>query len=293
MFLKSNNFKFKWRTIPYTNGFYQISIFGDIRKVKEEALYNSFGQSELDIYENVKIEAKPLKTESKLILTPCLRYESIFSNELKSIDSIMYSSFHGIHNLNSYEIIHIDGNEYNNRLENLILSTPQDKITHLERNDISNCIGNIPIINSEGDKYFVYNPSSIPVSEYDIDGNLIHLFLTHIQVHKLYNLKINELKNVLSAHNQLVCKENRIFKYGIGPIRIDLHLIKYMQIILFKTPSIYSNKLIREYDLFGRLLRVYNNLYEASYKNHIDMHKLKNSLLTNKSCHGKVFSIEE
>ena len=102
----------RWRTLPYTNGFYQISDQGEVRKISKFANTYSIQSICMPKYSVLEFERKQYIYSDTQFECPVIRYRSEFGLEQKAISTLMYEAFHGIYHLTNESIIHLDGNEF-------------------------------------------------------------------------------------------------------------------------------------------------------------------------------------
>jgi hypothetical protein len=112
-----------WQFVYGVKGYYQISSMGNIRKLSK--WMKNYGiQVYSDVkFENVKSEFLDRKILNTNVKIPAVRL--MFDNDKPSlwpISVLMMNTFMGVLNVSSSEIIHLDGNEQNNNMSNLLLS---------------------------------------------------------------------------------------------------------------------------------------------------------------------------
>lgn len=281
----------RWRTIPYTYGFYQISNKGNLRKITNSlkcfTLY-SFTKSK---YEDVQYFTRKFKYQGIHFDYPVVRYKTEYGLEVKPICSLVYEAFHGIFNIPIENIMHIDGNEFNNDIDNLILCPKDDRYKYAFDKNINKCFFYIPTVDVNGFKTYTDQLSRICVSEYGINGSRINIYRSIAHVSEELNIPRHELEKVFDGIKKLEY-EGRIFKLGYGPEFIDVHLIAKNQLIPFNSTSSYNFKLVFKYHKNGKLDCIYNNLKEAGEKNRIKFDELKHVLLESKLYADSIWMFE-
>lgn len=269
--------KVRWRTLPYTNGFYQISDQGEVRKISKFANTYSIQSISMPKYSILEFERTEYFYSNTQFECPVLRYRSEFGLEQKAISILMYEAFHGIYHLTNEDIIHLDGNEFNNELKNLILATKSDRMHYMLSLKRKDAYSYIPIVQSDGSKGYSKTISKVPLSLYNLEGNLIKIFPSIVQASLDLNIDRNQIYKVLygiKGHDF----EGMIYKLGYGPIEIDTHLIKNKKIVIYNSSSSLSNKLVFQYSTTGKLMSVFNNLIEASFKNNLPLENLQSAI---------------
>jgi hypothetical protein len=155
-----------WKVIPNTNGFFQISSLGDVRKV-------NIPDISLSVHHLIKIKYLPVervysmvKLDEYSILLPEIEYMSVHGVLRKPISVLMFMAFHGISDVNWTEIFHLDGNAKNNSLDNLVLTTKEDKIRYLSLLRHVHPQNLLPAIDEELRKVYTSKRSQVCISEY-------------------------------------------------------------------------------------------------------------------------------
>lgn len=264
----------KWRTIPYTNGFYQISEYGDVRIVNNNARTFNINTLYSNKYDEVICERKICKYGETEVEVPYLTYKTAHGKVTFPVSSLVYAAFYGIYDLGHENILHIDVNELNNGLDNLILCEKTAKLNYLQqykRNALSLSLPEVNTVSGLRSKARI----STGVSEYSMDGIRQNVFVSIPEASRFTNISIQIINKALS--DKLLHVENRIFKKGIGPAVIDTHLIRHNIIIIPDSPYA-NNKKIFQYDLRGKLYCVYNNIFEASTVSKVSIPTLKKCL---------------
>ena len=264
----------KWRTIPYTNGFYQISELGDIRTVNNNAKTFNISTLYSNKYDEVACERKIYKYGETEVEIPYLTYKTLHGKVTFPVSSIMYAAFYGIYDLGHENILHTDANELNNSLDNLILCEKTGKVNYIQQYKRNALNLSLPEVNTVfGSKS--KTRASTGVSEYGINGIRQNVFVSIPETSRMTNINTNIINKALCE--KLLHIDYRVFKKGIGPAVIVTHLIRNNVVIIPGSPYI-NGKKIFQYDLDGKLYCVYNNIFEASVFSEIAIPKLSKCL---------------
>jgi len=276
-----------WRVIPGTQGFYHISTQGQLKYLGKQSrklnLLSKFSES----FEQVEVLKLKLKLGRCRLNVPCVKLVRHGLKELVPVSSLMFEAFHGISGLSPKEILHIDGDEFNLELKNLILCVPDDKLKYLQKlNLINNREKDVKVSKSELKELFAY-PSSIPVSKYSIDGLLLKVYEN---LHVALNAEVlgrTEIQKVLEGIKSLK-HQNAIYKFGVGPAVIDTQLITGNTILL-NPPKERMKEFVLKFTYLGELVEIYNNLYEAAYNNHVSISDIKEFITKSKFLNGNFY----
>ncbi len=117
----------------------------------------------------------------------------------------------------------------------------------------------------------------INISVYNKDGVRVNVFKSLKEASQ--SLHIDRLMLSKSLKGQKFLHYNdHFYKYGYGPKFIDLHLIFENKIVIENAPINVSTKRIYKYSKEGKLVSIYNNIYEASVANKLDVTLLNNAV---------------
>lgn len=113
----------EWRDITNYEGYYQVSSFGNVRSV-ERTILRSNG-----IKQHCKsVILKPFQGKTCNYLSVQLSKDN--HTEKFMIHRLVAYMFLGLRSESDLEVNHIDGNRYNNKLDNLEIVTHQQNIDH-------------------------------------------------------------------------------------------------------------------------------------------------------------------
>jgi hypothetical protein len=137
----------EWKDVIGFEGLYQVNQFGDIKSLGNGLSTNSLNNKE-----------RILKPQKKRYLTVKLSKDGNYY--YKTIHRLVAEAF--IENKeNKPQVNHIDGNKYNNHVNNLEWNTAKENIQHSVRTGLQ--------INKKG----LENTCSKQILQYDLDNNLI------------------------------------------------------------------------------------------------------------------------
>jgi hypothetical protein len=249
-----------WKVIPQTKGFVQLSSHGAIRKVKPGYNHLVVNFQHTDIYESIipKLHRISIGHHEEIEL-PYFKIRIDSKTVLKPLASLVYEIFHGISDVEIKNILYKDGNEHNCSLENLILCRKED-FQHFFMLKYQSPSQSSSFLHSN-ELQFVDSLSSM-VTMYNADGYFTGLFKSIHEVSKRTGLNSNQISNDLLGV-KLRLLDQGIIKFGRGPLLIDLSKIHTGEHLIFKSKSVFNYYLIRKYNMLGKLLRVFNNLYEV------------------------------
>lgn len=257
-----------WRTIPFTNGMYHISNEGEIRKLKDIVKKFSIYSIAKPFFEQTEFALKEQNIDDYIYKSKIVEIYRKGILEVIEISSLMFESFHGIVGITCNEILHLDGNELNNNLENLILCFPSQKKQFLiaREKNVKPILANFK--NGKGHEIVLIQGNQICLSEYNLNGELMMTYPNIVLASKSSNFKLKEINKSLHGLKQLNCID-KIYKLGMGPKKIETSLIRKNEIILYNVSGVISKKMMYQYSETGKLLKIYNNVNEASIQNDI------------------------
>jgi hypothetical protein len=248
-----------WTFIPTTNGFYQISHLGRVRKIcrhiKRYGIH-IYGNS---IYEVV--EPKVI-TRNYLELVHKVPAVSITLHGLKfpkmPISELMFLAFHGIANIHANEIIHLDGDEENNELSNLMLTKPVFKLQYLAFVDEDPTLRNLSkqLLRNQ----FLYLNR---ISKYNENGELTRVFSNCKEVEKEEGISRLDLLNSMNARS-ISPINNFYYKRGHGPQLLDFSLVGKGTLKPANFRAKKNGTFILQYSKHGGLMAIYTSLNDAS-----------------------------
>lgn len=272
-----------WKTIPLTNGFYQVSDLGDIRTVKRENRHFSLKNLSKQIYTPVSVKKHTKKYNNNSFKVPFVEIEELNYKTTKPLSAIVYSAFHKIGNLSHLEIFHVDGNEFNNSIHNLILCEKKIKLKILQSNN--------NIISSQNKNLLLPHHITQSLSLYNHNGIRIKYFQSINELNNIIDLPTRTIGKILN--NMLYFHYNSlIIKRGIGPVVIDTNFLQYN---MFNWPKLYKKlwtNLFFQFDKNGFLKEIYNNIFEASISNKISINELYDAALNYKLLSNYYWIIE-
>lgn len=268
----------KWRTIPYTYGFYQISEQGELRKISKHACNYSILSLSKPRFCPVEYDKKVITYLNNRFEFPVLKYRSEVGAEQKAIATLMYEAFHGIYNLSNDCILHLDGCEYNNKLSNLILSIKTDRYRFALTKKDRSISASIPVLNPDGTKGYSKCLSKMPLSVYNMRGHRVQVFAGLLQACAALGIERHQMVQGINGLRAYVA-DGLIFKSGLGPDFIDTHLMESNAGIMAASTSALSRKLVFQYSASGKLVRIYNNLKDASVSCSLPVDNLQKAIM--------------
>jgi hypothetical protein len=189
------------------------------------------------------------------------------------VSTLLYEAFHGIYDLNYYQLIHIDGNELNNEIDNVILSDTANTYDYLR------FLRNNPeyfVVKKNNTKTMLsfFRKGVINISVYNKDGVRVNVFKSLKEASLNLNIERQLLLKTLKGQKYLHYNDH-VYKYGYGPKFIDVHLIFENKIVIESEALSIQNKRLYKYSKEGKLISIYNNMYEASVANKLDVNLLQ------------------
>jgi hypothetical protein len=249
-----------WRTVPFTNGFMQLSIDGRVRKVKNKTAF--YGEELINglIYEEV-FPCKQELFKGINIESPILKFTQNGERVSKYLSVLMFETFHGILNLSYNNIIAANGNFLDVSLSNLLLCCKDDFYTYLQ----FACLENEKryIENGKSSKQFLTRFSGM-ISAYNGSGMLVKHYTSAAQFSKENQYNSSRVRNHLASHKGSILDGKYLLLYGHGPSDIDVSLLQRMDRRYFNSTSSFNYQIVRCYNEKGKLEKVYNNIFEAS-----------------------------
>ncbi len=273
-----------WRLVPYTKGFYQVSNYGSVRTVSKENMMFNINSVFTTLYTPVMVGNKMRVYDKYSINIPCIHIKTKSANFVRPLSTVVYASFHGIDNLSIDEIFHIDGNEQNNNIDNLILCEQLTKKRIIEQFYDKNAerIISDSLVDLSGMKF---------ITEYSMNGIKQNLHTNIASVARVIDFPFSRVKNVLSA-KKMLSHSNKIFKKGNGPYSIDTSLIVNNNMCLSNSARTLYNRFILQYDTKGLLVRIYTNLYEVCMQNHFSYSAIENAIINRSIFEGFLWIAE-
>lgn len=276
--------KIVWYVIPYTKGKYQISNYGDVRRV----LQHVFDRSELKkkgfsfFTEKVQSYSKQVKLFGINFNIPLVVIEQHGTYVQRAINSLMYESILGVRNLNYLNIVHLDGNDFNFNLENLLICTEYENATYKSSCYLRKSKPLLPCVNKfNNNKDFVHTKfKSYCISEYNTEGIRTNLYAGIVDFCR--DKAIDRISAVRILKNIDYSFYGKFYLHGYGPWKIDLSLINNKHIKLEVMLPKYGKKNIIQLDSRGFLKNVYNNLIDASFSNQLPSSEIKRAIIQNK-----------
>jgi hypothetical protein len=258
-----------WRTIPYTKGIYQISSEGVVRKILTSFSNINTYKYKGSLYEDLNYSICEDKIENLSFNYYSVKIKRKNKEEEIAISSLMYEAFHGIIGIKNNEILHLDGNEFNNSLKNLILCKSEHKKEYHFILKSSHYTSINTFSSNNNEMKLLKNGRVICVSVYNNKGELKNIYSDIVETSKKCKVSTDEIKRCLYGIKKLN-STFLIFKLGIGPKKIDTSLIAKSLIVSNNSVGILNLKMVLKYNLKGNLLHVYNNAVEASLQNNIN-----------------------
>ncbi len=247
-----------WTFIPTTKGFYQISNLGRVRKVirtlKSYGIHIYSGPI-YEIIEPKRIVRNYLNIVHQIPAVRITLHDMMFSKF--PVSELMFLAFHGISNIQVNEIIHLDGNEENNALDNLILAKPIFKLQYLALNEISKFQ---TLEKSESQNQIAF---AARVSKYSMNGELQKVFSNLLQVENADGILRRELLQSLTARRILPINDY-FYKRGNGPQILGFSIIKEGAISPANFKGKRRFKFILQYSKLGKLVAIFPDIHEAS-----------------------------
>jgi hypothetical protein len=282
----------RWRNIPYTNGYYQISEHGDLRVVSKKCRLYGIGIVNQEKYEAVPVHLKRRHYRGVDIDIPTVSIKTAGASIELSVSSLMYAAFHGLYNVEPENILHLDCNELNCSIGNLILCEKDDKIHFVLKNKSNALLFQYPTLTAGGFKAYSSARRSLGISEYNLEGKRVEVYLNAAHLSKVSGINLQTVKKVVSGFKFLELNK-RIFKVGFGPKYIDTHLIAERKMVITNHTASNKEKKVFRYDTKGRLNYVYNNFFEAAAFNSIDPERMKDCMRSQQLCNDFVFLAAE
>lgn len=276
-----------WRVVPYSYGLLQVSNLGDVRKANSNAMIFNIKTLNSNKYAELECEDTEISRQD-IMPTKYVKYKTEYGKTLITpLSPLVYAAFHGIFDLDYMEILHKDGNEFNNSIDNLILSNKSSKIQYLnslEQNRLSAMLPgpkNLPPIKSKLRPF---------ISEYNLNGMRQNVYTSANEAGKKSGIEVNYIASAINAIKTLQVN-NRIFKLGIGPECVDTQLIRTNTIVVSNSSSLHNNRKVFKYTTAGRLSRIYNNLFEAAFHEKIAINRLQQSFKSFSACNNHIWML--
>lgn len=273
------NKKCRWRNVPYTNGYYQVSEQGDVRVVSKKCRMYADGLLTDQKYEAVPVVLKRKNYKRIELLIPAVTLKTEWAVSDTAVSSLIYAAFHGLSNIAPENILHLDANEQNNDIRNLILCDRDEKINFIQKNRDNALVFQYPTQTATGFKAYSPARRSLGISEYDLEGKRLAVYLNAAHLSYVRGINIQTIRKVVSGFKFLEFND-RIFKIGFGPAHVDAHLISEKKMVITNHTASNKEKKIFRYDTLGKLNCVYNNLFEAAAFNSIDLNCIKDCMRT-------------
>lgn len=263
-----------WTFVPTTNGYYQISNLGRVRKLNY--VLKSYG---IHIYSNSIYELVEPKIVNRVYLdvihkVPVVRI-TIHGMTFQKfpVSELMFFSFHGIANIQANEIIHLDGNEENNRLDNLIIAKPIFKLHYLAYKEF--------LDNNKIDSTVLKSQYSHVncISKYSKNGELKQVFKNLMQVENEDQIARRFLLQNIKARAIYPIKDH-FYKQGHGPQLLDISFVLNESIRVASFRGRQKSKVVLQYSKLGKLLAVFSDVQEASKSTQCLKQHIVNSIKT-------------
>jgi hypothetical protein len=155
-----------WATVPMTNGLYESSNIGNIRRVLGKVRNNKHGGTRSVGGNNLS-----QKTKSNGYKEVNL-YVGGNKNKMTYVHRAVYSAFNGCIS-EGFQINHIDGDKSNNKLSNLELVSASENMRHAFHNKLST----VPVMNGESHPMSKLSSSQVACmrEEYFVKRNITEL----------------------------------------------------------------------------------------------------------------------
>jgi hypothetical protein len=278
------NKNIRWRTVPNTNGFYQVSELGQLRMIKKELSTYNIHNITGNIFSIIPFTVKDKNYGDMKLKIPHYQIDTISGKITIAASTLVFSAFHGIMNLDHHEIFHLDGNELNNSVDNLILCEKDSKkrmvkMYYDEKSEM------IQLPNNTMKNFQV-------ISVYNLEGYKQDIYINRKICSRILNIPIHIIVSVMEG-NKMLAYEGKIFKQGDGPYVIDTSLILDNKIILTNSSSMLNRRLVLQYDANGNLKKVYNNYHEASVQNNFSIQAIKDAIQKKSILNRCIWILEE
>jgi hypothetical protein len=263
------NKNLRWRTIPNTNGFYQVSEFGQLRMIDKELCTFNIQNITGNIFKVIPYILKEKNYGDIRIKVPYLHLYTVDGKVTYPVSSIVISAFHGIVDLDHNEIYHLDGNELNNSIDNLILCERDSKSRMIKMyyDDKSECI-HLP--HNTMKNFHI-------ISEYNLEGFKQNVYVNRKICSRILNIPEHFILSVMQGSKMLEY-DGKIFKQGDGPYIINTSMIKERKMVISNSSSLLNRRLVLQYKSDGKLKSIYNNYMEAAEHNKISIHEVKDAI---------------
>lgn len=235
-----------WKDIPNYEGLYQVSNKGNVLSL------NAYGH---------KIK-RPLKQYINSFGYPVVVLNHNKIPKYVAVHILVAKAFIPNPN-NKPQVNHIDGNKTNNTVDNLEWVTSKENIQHAIRTGLSNPKG-------YKDQFGKDHVASKPVLQYDMCGNFIKKWDCQSDAARYYHCNPSMISSCIAGRWRS-CK-GFIWKNGDAPILQHINVAH----------NNYSPYVVKQYDVKGNLLRVWNNYDEIISQNP----KFKKPSLSS-CCNGK------
>lgn len=267
-----------WQTIQETNGFYQLSNDGRVRKIDKNLMKYGIHIYKSKVFEIVNYEFVKRKYLKRHISVPYIRikYKDQVTRMIP-ISTMMYKEFYGVSNIQVDEIIHIDGREDNNNLSNLILGTKAVKLEYLSIYNSEQTHPNIIKLREN-----VSSSYCEKISKYDMNGNLFKVYANVRKASLGEGVSVAILMKCLQRHDISSLHGNYYFK-GHGPELLDFSIMENQKVSIPKFRNQKRKSIFLRYSIDGSLKAVYSTLEEASNQTFCAKSKIKLSIKT-RSC---------
>jgi len=204
---------------------------------------------------------------------PTVKCHTELGLEQKSVTSLMYEAFHGLYNVEDENILHLDGDLFNHSVANMMLCEKSDRLPFLQGIWRQQHREGIPASQQDRLRSLAAQGKSACVTEYSLSGERLRVFPNLFQACRSSGLRRSELRGIISG-NLVWRGYDRIFKMGHGPYFVDTHLLrKGFYGFEGVQPGIEGQQVLK-YSTSGRLCGIYNNIYEASLANRVELNVL-------------------
>lgn len=259
--------KEKWVFVPGDTRFLQLSTWGNLRKLHKSMRHYGIHVYQQQKFNEVKIEFVERKIEQHVIRVPSVRL--LLENEPPQICSIavlMFRCFYGVANLHSNEIVHLDGNELNNNLENLLLVKPSIKFQYMQCFLKAQHLQEVTLIRNQ--------LLSQKISKYNLDGRLQQVYQNLKQV--VDSEKISKKELLLSKQlGYLRPINDYVYLPGDGPELVCFEK-KYAHQYTYQLEELSS--LLFQYSPSGELIQVFKNIEHACLETGFQASKILQSI---------------